>query len=341
LRISEQKNPAWFIDFCLRYLNGVAQSEPKEEYDTNVRKRIERIGVVARGHDLKTSVKLRVIWLAQLAVLLLLISISDLRIGPEVSKQEQEFRSIRLRMNEQKQHGVSRNTRSAVYALVNIAAGTVIKPEFVATKNVDATEIPAGVVSQDDLHGTDADSWYLPKTEDAVGRISKGIRKGELLFFSYPGLRGRFVVVATRDIPDGHKIEKTSVEEKEINPCDMPVLAVPSNSDAIGNISTGILRGQIVAYERGRFGPSGRGGDWPGSNRERLPYVYAIKDIAKGSVITDADVRHSTYRSRGLTKGDPDIALYPVGRRVRSSISEGQIIANHDLIFEHSGTTDR
>jgi hypothetical protein len=42
------------------------------------------------------------------------------------------------------------------------------------------------------------------------------------------------------------------VEEKEINQCDMPVLAVASKNEAIDKISTGIRRGQIIIYESGQ-----------------------------------------------------------------------------------------
>jgi len=295
---------------------------------------------MASQDNFRTWVRRWIRWLVPLAVLLFVISMSDWRFDREVFKQEDEFRAAHLQLNE-KQRAAAKKSRTVVYAVVDIADGAVIKPDAVAAMTVDTRELPDGVVSEEDLHGANAESWYVTKTKNAIGRISKGIRKGEILFYSYPGFGGRFVIVAVKDIPDGQMIAKDSIEEKEINPCDMPVLAVSSEDEAIGKPSTGILRGQIITYESGGFGRNGRGGDTPGSNRERLPYVYAIKNVAKGSVIKDVDVRHGTYRSRGLTKGDADIALYPEGKRAKSAISAGQIIANHDLVYEDSGARPR
>lgn len=226
-------------------------------------------------------------------------------------------------------------TSRVVCATRDIPIGATIPSDAVAEKDADKSLIPARVVASSELasHGHPA-SFYLTSTSDAIGRVSKGIRKGDVLYFSYPGFRGCTVIFSVRDVPEGTIIKSDSVVEKEINPCDIPIRAASSLKEVVGKYSTGIRKGQVITDEEGNFGRNGMGGDFPGFDSASVApaCVYALKDIAAGSVIRPADIRHSSSRFSQSVKADNlRYAMFPEGRQAKRILSAGKIIMQEDV----------
>ncbi|MBU6453239.1 MAG: hypothetical protein KGS72_15760 [Cyanobacteria bacterium REEB67] len=215
-----------------------------------------------------------------------------------------------------------------VCAARELPDGKTIAPTDIVTKYVAASTLPEGV-APGSAFGKSS-TYFAQRKSDVVGRLSKGIHKGQILFYSFPGFRGPSTVVALLDIPAGSEISGTDVEEREMNPCDIPTYACATRDDTVGCTSTGIARGQVVVRaERGPAGKRRRGGLMPGpdSNHFSFDEVSARKFIPAGALLDMSNVRHATVHLNHWLSGPPaNLELHPEGQKAKLPIEPGQVI---------------
>lgn len=221
----------------------------------------------------------------------------------------------------------------AVRAVHDVMPGEAIRATDVSTVVVPRNSVPSCVIAgSKGERGPDA-TLFPSKVSDVQGRISKGIRKGQLLYFSYPGFRGPTVVLAERAIPKGDLIRPEAIIEKELCPMDIPWWSVPSKEEAIKKISAGIEKGQIVTFDPGGYGQNGRGGAFPlrGANMAGGSCFQVVKDISAGAILNSAYYRHFPF-TRGAHQEPKMPAQSLDGRRVKHDVRAGAIIFEDDLV---------
>jgi len=220
-------------------------------------------------------------------------------------------------------------TASVVYAVKQIHNGKTIKKSDVAVKSVPASSLPPRLLLHKEADMTKVESFYEACVSEVVGRVSKGIRKGQILYFNWPGFRGPTVVLAIRDIAPGSVIERNSVEEHDINPNDISPAAAEGFWDVVGKKSNGIKKGQIVTWVRGESGF--RSGEVLGPLQGK-PYASAVREIRKGALITRDDFETGSMRYRRWSPGDVDSFVEdPEGFEAIWPIQKGQIITKKDV----------
>jgi flagella basal body P-ring formation protein FlgA len=218
-----------------------------------------------------------------------------------------------------------------VRALRDIPDGTTIGFGDVNESTVSQNQLPIGVSARTKAKPDDT-TYFLSSKNDAVGRISKGLMKGQILFFSYPGYRGNTVITAVKDIPLGIAIRDDSVAEVTLNPRRIPVSAIFSKREALGKRSLGILKGQTLTAESNH--PAEYGGEFPtvGAGYKTRSCFYAVRKIPAGEILRVADVRQRTFRYVTNTINAPEnFSLFVDGRRTTHAIDKGQIICESDL----------
>jgi hypothetical protein len=238
----------------------------------------------------------------------------SVRFDHKVAEQEQNFRSTHIK---------------AVVATRDIGIGATIRLDDVFEEEILKELIPAGVGYYEELSGnrnrSQPTTFYIRSSANAVGRISKGIRRKQILYFSYPGMRGDTVVFAKNNIPKNTRIVLDSLVEKEANPCDIPYNAIESKSQVVGKLTDdGLFKDEILVEDRRDRIRSARCEAVPGQK-----YVAARKDIAAGVVVSSSDVEHGIGPPN--RPSDPKFATKPEGRRLKHRVVIGQIILEDDL----------
>jgi len=217
-----------------------------------------------------------------------------------------------------------------VYAVKQIDCCKTISKNDLAVKNVPADSLPKGLLPKDAALKANAESFYVSTIKEAAGRNSKGIRKGEILYFNSPDFRGSTVVMAKKDIPEGREITADFLEEKELNPNDISPAAAYGMADVVGKLSRGIEKGNIVTWVYGKGNEKFRAGEAPGPS-PRKHYAVATKDIAVGKKISKSDFEHGTTRYERWNPGRIDTYIEePEGYKVTRAIQQGQIITKYD-----------
>jgi len=217
-----------------------------------------------------------------------------------------------------------------VYAVKQIDCCKSIAKSDLAIRKVSVDSLPKGVFAKEAALKADAESFYVTSIKEAAGRNSKGIRKGEILYFNSPDFRGSTVVLAKDDIPEGRQITKDFLEERELNPNDISPAAAYGLADVVGKISKGIEKGQIVTWVHGAGNAKYRAGEAPGPS-PRKNYASATKDIAKGALIRKSDFERGKARYELWNPGRVDTYIEnPEGYKVIRAIQQGQIITKYD-----------
>ncbi len=227
----------------------------------------------------------------------------------------------------------------AVVASRDIKAGETIAVSSIAVVNLPVSQIARGVPKFKDYRKTfgqqeAASSYFFDTLEDAAGKLSLGLRKGQVLYFSYPGLRGDTVVVASKGVPDGAIIGKDSVIEQKINPNYIPIYSCAGIEDVIGKRSSGIKRGEVIVFEdcgleqsHFRSVPPG-----PHANRIRLERASAKRKISKGEVFSDSNIqRDIEWAVRKDRSCQFTYVAHPEGLRAKVDVSKGQIITTNEV----------
>jgi len=227
----------------------------------------------------------------------------------------------------------------AVVALREIKAGETIAVSSIAVVNLPVSQIAQGVPKFKDYRKTfgqseAVSSYYIDTLDDAAGRLSLGLRKGQVLYSSYPGLRGDTVVIASRDVPDGVIISKDSVLEQKINPNYIPVYSCAGVEEVIGKGSSGIKKGQVIVFgdcgpEQLHFKSVSPG---PHANRFRLDRASAKRKISKGEVFSASNVQRDIEWAVHTNRSSPfTYVAHPEGLRAKVDVSKGQIITTNEV----------
>jgi flagella basal body P-ring formation protein FlgA len=209
--------------------------------------------------------------------------------------------------------------------------GTTIGFGDVGESPVSQTQLPVGVSARTKAKSDDT-TYFLTSKNDAVGHISKGLKKGQILFFSYPGYRGCTAISAVKNIPRGMTIRDDSLIEINLNPRRIPVMAIGSKREALGKRSSGILKGQALTAESSH--PAQCGGEFPavGTGYKMRSCFYAVREISAGETLNAADVRQRTFRYVTDTISEPEnFSVHINGRRTTHAIDKGQVICEPDL----------
>lgn len=228
----------------------------------------------------------------------------------------------------------------AVIALADMRNGETIAPAKVAASTVLLSQIAPGVPTQEEhtkslqKTGVNRSSFYATRVADVAGRISLGLRKGQILYFNLVGFGGDTVVVATKNVSAGAVIGRDCVREQKLNPNIIPVYYCGDVSDVIGSKSSGIKSGEVLVFEhlangRRRFGSAAAG---PHANRIKVERVSAKRSISKGEVFSANNLVHDIEWVPRLGRFELiEYVAHPEGARAAVDMVEGQVIFRGDV----------